>query len=87
MNDVSETDQQIQLALESSVLNAEQNKVLTKSILESLFVCFSLGFENGYRKNSIETNGGSAKILYVLRSFVLSFCSCENQWLYLSSVH
>jgi hypothetical protein len=33
MHDAREADQQIQLALESSVLNAQLNKVFTKRIL------------------------------------------------------
>jgi hypothetical protein len=74
VHEVREADQQIQLALESSVLNAEHNKVLTKSIfLFELLLVSLIGFKNGFWKNAIETNGGLTIIIHILKSFRFSF--------------
>ncbi len=44
ISEVRDADQQIQLALESSVLYAQQNKVFTKKIFYSGFVSFEFFF-------------------------------------------
>jgi hypothetical protein len=51
LNDVRDADQQIQLALESSVLNAQQNKVLQKKILFPKFDFYLIRIQEWMQEN------------------------------------
>lgn len=59
INEVRETDQQIHITLENSILYAQQNKVRNNDEFcfysEFIVVVFFSGFENGFSKNKTKT--------------------------------